>query len=343
MILSKYVKNYSKKDYKIERYDYMNIAETIRELYARFGRLQGITIECQKDLVAIGVTNSAASAEIFLQGAQLSRYKRKGQAPILFLSEQCEYKQGHSLRGGIPICWPWFGELKKNSETITSQYKHSNIESMPSHGFVRTLNWELDSIEAPTADLTVIELSLSLNADSNEGIDKEDRSYQASWPFAAQLRYRIEVGAQLTAALTVSNNDSRTFSYSAALHSYYSVNHINNVIISGFSKTEYVDALDGWKEKQQIDDIAFNKEVDRIYKCAPKEIILSDRNRLLSIKSEGSASTIIWNPWVEKSQRLSQFAHDAYQKMICIETANALDDTVSLKPHEQHTLQLTIA
>jgi glucose-6-phosphate 1-epimerase len=318
----------------------MNIAKTIQHLYARFGRLQGVTIECQKELVAIGVTNSVASAEIFLQGAQISRFKRKQQAPILFLSRQCSYKQGQPLRGGIPICWPWFGQLKKNNEKITCQYKDLSIDSIPAHGCVRDINWKVDSIETPSHDSTVVELSLDLNANL---IDKNSSVTKTVWPFLTQLRYRVEIGEKLTATLTVSNQDSQEFFYSAALHSYFSVDHINNVIISGFSKTTYVDVLDAWKEKKQADDIAFNKEVDRIYKSAPEEIVLSDRNRVIAITSKGSKSTIVWNPWIEKSQRLSQFANDEYQSMVCVETANALDDIVSLKPGEAHSMTLTIA
>jgi glucose-6-phosphate 1-epimerase len=319
----------------------MNIAETIQDLYARFGRLQGVTIECQKELVAIGVTNSAASAEVFLQGAQISRFKRKNQAPILFLSRQCSYKQGQPLRGGIPICWPWFGQFEKNSEIITSQYQKSTIDAMPAHGIIRAMTWQLDSIETPKHDLTVVEFSLHLNGQRVDEVKHSE--YKALWPFLTQLRYRIEIGEKLTATFTVINQDNQNFSYSAALHSYFSVDHINNVIISGFAKTKYVDALDQWKEKKQVDDIAFNKEVDRIYKCSPEAITLSDRNRIIAIESTGSESTVIWNPWIEKSQQLSQFADDEYQSMVCIETANALDDIISLGPGDAHSLTLTIS
>lgn len=318
----------------------MNMAKTIQNLYARFGRLQGITIECQKELVAIGVTNAAASAEVFLQGAQISRFKKKNNDPILFLSKDCSYKQGQPLRGGIPICWPWFGQLKNNSGAITDQYKGSSIKATPAHGIVRAINWELDTIETPRHDLTIVEFSLQLNA--NLADETSDAENQTVWPFLTKLRYRIEIGEKLTATFTVINQDSREFSYSGALHSYFKVDHINNAIISGFSNTAYIDALDEWSEKKQVDDIAFNKEVDRIYKSSPEAITLSDRNRKIAIESMGSESTVIWNPWIEKSQQLSQFADNEYQSMVCIETANALDDSIRLQPGDAHSLTLTI-
>jgi len=318
----------------------MNIADKIHDLYSRFGRLSGITIECHKDLVAIGVSNSAASAEIFLQGAQIARFQRKSESPILFLSEQCVYKNGQALRGGVPICWPWFGALQKNNTLITSQYE--NLDTVPamSHGFVRVMEWQLDNIEIVNHDVTVLEFSLDLNVDSN---DLESPFYKKYWPFVTSLRYRVEVGKSLTASFVVSNQGAETFSYTSALHSYFAVDHIKNAIISGFSKTEYIDALDEWKQKHQFEDIAFNKEVDRIYKSAPHKIVLSDRNRFITLASQGSESTVVWNPWVDKSKQLSQFADDEYQSMACIEVANALDDCVTLAAGEEHRLMLTIS
>ncbi len=317
----------------------MNIADRINDLYSRFGRLSGITIECHKDLIAIGVNNTVASAEIFLQGAQIARFQRKGESPTLFLSSQCVYKEGQALRGGVPICWPWFGVLQKNNDQITSQYKHLDAASAMSHGFVRLMEWQLDSVDVSSHDLTVLEFSLDLNADKNSA---EPFYYKKYWPFVTQLRYRVEIGERLTASFVVSNQGAETFSYTSALHSYFAIDHIKNAIISGFSKTEYIDALDGWKQKTQLEDIAFNKEVDRIYKSAPPKIILSDRNRFITLTSEGSKSTVVWNPWLEKSKHLSQFADDEYQSMVCIETANALDDSVTLAAGEQHALTIAI-
>ncbi len=318
----------------------MNIADKINDLYSRFGRLPGITIECHKDLVAIGVSNSAASAEIFLQGAQISRFQRKGGSPVLFLSKQCIYKEGQALRGGVPICWPWFGVLEKNNELITAQYKNVDTASIMNHGFVRLMEWQLDNIEISNNNLTVLEFSLDLNDDNN---NLAPVFYKKYWPFTTKLSYRVEIGKSLTASFVVSNKGSEPFSYTSALHSYFAVDHIKNAIISGFSKADYVDALDEWKQKTQLEDIAFNKEVDRIYKSSPHKIILSDRNRFIMLASQGSESTVIWNPWVDKSRQLSQFDDDEYQSMVCIETANALDDAVTLATGEEHRLMLTIS
>lgn len=308
----------------------MNLASTIEQLYQQYGQLTGITIECQNDLVAIGIKNKAAIAEVFLQGAQLTRYQRVNEKPHIFLSDACRYQQGQSLRGGIPICWPWFGDLHKNPKAITQQYTEEQMATAPSHGIVRNRNWRVDSIAMPTDQLTIIELACD--------IDGSD----FYWPFATELSYRLEIGKSLSASLLVKNVGDKSTSFSSALHTYFAVSHIQEVNISGFNQASYIDALDQWKEKTQAADISFSEEVDRIYKkgCLPANII--DGERVITVTSTGSNSSVVWNPWVEKSQRLSQFKDEEYQCMVCIETANAVDDTVTLLPNSSHVLQVTI-
>jgi len=140
----------------------MNINDTIQSLYKDYGQLKGVTIECQKELVAIGIKNQAATAEVFLQGAQITRYQRIGEIPTLFLSQACEYQQGSALRGGIPICWPWFGDLAKNPEAVKQQVINEDQAAIatkfPAHGFVRQRDWTVESIRTPADDLTIVEL-----------------------------------------------------------------------------------------------------------------------------------------------------------------------------------------
>ncbi len=310
----------------------MSIAEKIQDLYQRFGGLPGITIECQKELLAIGISNSAASAEVFIQGAQVSRYQRHtDEAPILFLSDDCAYKQGVSLRGGIPICWPWFGALNKNKECVTKQYSSTVIESASAHGFVREREWQVDNIRMPSNNLTIIELSYVI-----------DGNVEEYWPFETRLSYRIEIGQQLTVNLQVENISKQSFAYSSALHSYFSVANIDNVFISNFDEIAYIDALDHWQLKKQKGDIVFDQEVDRIYQVSPQSIMLHDGQRKINIDTQGSTSTVIWNPWIEKSQKLTQFNDKDYLRMVCVETANVADNVVELAPGQTHNLSVTV-
>lgn len=310
----------------------MNIAETMQSLYANYGELEGITIECQNELLAIGIQNTAAKAEIFLQGAQISQYQRHNEEPVLWLSKACVYQNGSPLRGGIPICWPWFGDINKNPQAVQSPFTEDKLKTLSAHGFIRERNWEVNAIQTPTDNITIIELRYQIFAEQ-----------EPLWPFATDLIYRIEIGEQLKASLTIKNLDSMPFNYSCALHSYFAIDHINHARIKGFDQSDYIDTLADWSQYIQKGDILFNNEVDRIYQSAPEAIQLIDNNREIHIKSTGSNSTVIWNPWVDKAKRLSQFNAEDYQKMLCIETANIMDDVVYLEPSEAHSLTVIIS
>ena len=324
----------------------MNIANTIQALYKQYGQLKGVTIECQKELVAIGIKNQAATAEVFLQGAQVTHYQRMGELPALFLSKACRYQEGSALRGGIPICWPWFGDLAKNPESVKQQLLGADHEvaktEFPAHGFVRQRQWRLESITTPTDELTILELSYHVKD-------------EPLWPFEALLTYRIAIGETLSASLHITNKSPQAFVFSGALHSYFAVSHIDNVSINGLDQCEYYDALDAddkgeWRVKIQQGDITFTEEVDRVYQSSDTPVVIIDnsrgsinKKRTLRLQSSGSKSVVVWNPWIEKSQALSQCKEDDYQRMVCIETANAVDDVVRLEPNSAHELQLTLS
>jgi glucose-6-phosphate 1-epimerase len=310
----------------------MNLEDTIKDLFSRFGQLPGITIECQKELVAIGVRNKAAKAEVFLQGAQVSKYQWYNEAPVLWLSSENEYKGGLPLRGGIPICWPWFGNLYWNLEKIRKQYDTDGLETAPAHGFIRNRQWKVNDILIPADDLTVIEFQYDI-AEAEEVL----------WPFATRLIYTVEIGKQLKASLYVKNLDARPFVFSSALHSYFTVDNISNTRVVGFQKSQYIDALNEWKIETQDGDIEFKSEVDRIYQSAPSPIVLKDEKRELRIVTQGSNSTVVWNPWIEKAKQLSQFNDEDYKTMVCIETANAVNDAISLEPGQSHVLAVDVA
>lgn len=312
----------------------MNLAETIQDLFSRYGNLSGITIECQKELLAIGVVNQAAKAEVFLQGAQVARYQRHQESPILFLSRACDYRQGLPLRGGIPLCWPWFGQLQRNPDALQQQFSAEARATAPAHGFIRERDWQLSDIRIVDETCTVLELSCIIAADTEK-----------YWPFSAALTYTIEVGTTLKARLNIENRDHRHFMFSAALHSYLQVEHIDSVCIKGFDGASYTDALNDWQLATQQGDLAFAGEVDRIYHMAhapEKTLLLMEDKRSTTITPQGSASTVVWNPWVEKSKGLSQFNEGDYRQMVCIETANALEDCVSLAPGESHSLGVVL-
>ena len=149
-----------------------------------------------------------------MQGAQLSRYRRLKETPLIYLSNACDYKVGVSLRGGIPICWPWFGNLDKNPAAVQSQFDEEAIKNAPAHGFVRSIDWTVDAIETPTDTETLIKLSYH---------NTSDNPY---WPFDTHLHYQLTMGESLSAQLTIENTDSRAMVFTDALHTYLSVSRV---------------------------------------------------------------------------------------------------------------------
>ncbi|TGD76048.1 D-hexose-6-phosphate mutarotase [Mangrovimicrobium sediminis] len=299
-------------------------------LYQRFEKLPGVRLEQHGQLLALRVENQAASALVFLQGAQLAHYQRQGEHPAIWLSPQCTYQRGKPLRGGVPVCWPWFGDLERNPAAIRRQWRAADA---PAHGFARNRDWRLDDVSCPDPERTLIDLSLTVAATDD-----------AAWPLGALLQLHIEVSARLRIELRVSNQAATAFYYSGALHSYYAVSAIDTVRVDGLQRLNYIDCARDWDHGRQHGELAIDGETDRIYHGAwgPIRVIDHGWRRVLHLSSEGSDSAVVWNPWVEKSQRLSDFADDAYRGMLCVETANAGEDFAIVEPGETRRLGFTL-
>lgn len=310
----------------------MDLAQQLQQLYSQFGDTPGITIELHKELVAINVKTNKATATVFLQGAQVSHYQRHHEQPILWLSPTEAYRQGQALRGGIPICFPWFGDLAKNPSPLLKQT--TDTGGFPAHGFVRNQDWQLKAITLIDEATTQLQLEKNITADES-----------AAWPFNCILTATINIGCDLHIDFQVLNTDQQAFYYTSALHSYFAVNAISTIDIEGLDGCHYIDCLDQWQNKQQQQSLRIDQEVDRIYKNNGQRLSIIDRqlNRKLHIDSQGSNSVVIWNPWIEKSKTLSSFEPDMYQKMLCIETANADHNLIHLQPQQQHNLHLHIS
>ena len=308
-----------------------DIGQRIQDLYRQFGEIPGVTIEIHKSLVAVNILNDAAEATLFLQGAQISHFKSHHQPASLWLSPECDYQAGKPLRGGIPICWPWFGQLDKNPEEIKAQINNTQA---PAHGFVRERDWQLDRIETLDPSTTRVSLSLTIEADA-----------EPLWPFKCRIELDVIIAESLNVTFRVFNLSGQTFHFSTALHSYFSVEHINQVAVTGLDQSQYLDCLNDWKNYNQIGKVTVDEEVDRLYFPTNNRLSIENQKagHCVHIESQNSNSTVLWNPWVNKAKRLSAFPDDAYQHMLCIETANADKDFVTLAAGQQHELRLTIS
>ncbi|AHL77330.1 aldose epimerase [Stutzerimonas stutzeri] len=276
------------------------------------------------------IRNGAAELIVAEQGAQVLSYRQGDAPPVIWLSEEAAFERGQAVRGGVPVCWPWFGDLIRNPQSIQDAYRGS--QPAPAHGLVRNIDWLLKDSNTD-ADGVTLEFACN-EAGSLPG-----------WPHAVDLKLQIRLdGKGLHLALTSHNRGHAEVALSQALHSYFAISDIHQVSVEGLDGLPYIETLDAWQQRQQQGDLAFDGETDRIYLELPPTLCLRDPglNRRITLKTLGSRSAVLWNPWIAKAQRLSQFADDAWQRMLCIETANVLDDMVRLSPGASHTLGVSI-
>jgi len=281
----------------------------------------GVTIVSGRGgLPEIHIDNRFCKAEIALLGGQILHYQRiEDREPLLFCSEQAFFQLGKGIKGGAPICWPWFGQ----SDRWTG-----------AHGFARSAIWDLDA--ALIDECGVTQIDMSLPADIIE--------QNSQWPFQAALKTSIRVGKWLSIELTTENLGAEPIPLTQALHTYFKVGDINQVSISGLEQSAYLDNLEGLSRNPATGEaITFAGEVDRIYDQMSGAITITDTcfDRTITIEAEGSGSAIVWNPWVDKARAMADFAEHEYQHMVCVETANAGDDKQLLDAGEKHALAVS--
>lgn len=293
---------------------------TIAELNQRFAIDKKVRIvDVAAAYPLIEISNSHAIASIALHGAQVLSYQPHGQAPVLWVSKDAVYAEGKSVRGGVPICWPWFG---------------THPEHKAAHGFVRNGFWRLRSIAQLADDSTEIVLSL-----------EDDERSRSLWPVPFALELRVLVAQSLSLSLTMINRSEMPQTITAALHSYFHVGDIASTSVSGLEHVEYLDALQDFRRFTQTGDIRFDAELDRIYEhCSADEWIHDEGlGRRIRLRKKNSQSTVVWNPWIDKSARMDDFEEEGYRRMVCVETGNIASDAVNLAPGMSHTLGVDIS
>ena len=264
----------------------------------------------------IEVVNATSNAKIALQGAHIFEHKRQGCDDVLWLSETSAFEEGVAIRGGIPICWPRFGTLDK---------------TLPAHGFSRTTMFELGDVLELDESTSQVTLLLEDSEETRE-----------IWNHSFRLEVVFTISNSLTVEMKTTNKDREEFMITQALHTYFDISHIDDVKIEGLENKPYLDTL---RDKKHIQDEEFiiNAECDRVYQEVDKDIVLKDKNRALVLNAMGSSSAVVWNPWIEKGSRMSGMRADAYKEFVCIETANAFDDFIIIKPSESHSLKVTLS
>ena len=291
---------------------------TIAGLNARLGLEGVLTFKEGIDGVPIAaIANDSAAAEIALFGGHVLSYIPQAETQdALFVSPLATTANGKAIRGGVPICWPWFGPDPEG-------------KGRPSHGFARNRMW--NAIASQAIDASTTKLTLGLG-DTDET--------RAIWPYGFELTLDVTVGASLTLELTTRNASEANFTLTQALHTYFTVGDINRVTVRGLEGKYYFDKVDGGAKKFQSDAIAIEREVDRIYLDVAPEQVIDDAalDRRIRITSTGNTTDVVWNPWIEKAASMGDLPDAAYTQMLCVETTNAADDTVTIAPNESFCL-----
>ena len=276
------------------------------------------------------IRHGQAELLVAQQGAHILSYQLAGQPPLIWLNDEAVFKTGKSIRAGVPVCWPWFGVFDRNPQSV--QAMRVSNEAPSAHGFVRAMDWELGGIEAEGESLKVEFL-----------LPYPDGGFPG-WPHQVDLTLSIRLNEQLHIHLTSHNRGAETVSISQALHSYFAISDVREVHVEGVGGLKYIETLDNWKTVTQSGDLRFTGETDRIYLDAPPLLSIVDPawERRIELTSTGSRTAVIWNPWIDRAAAFSDMADDGWQRMLCIETANVMDDVVNLKPGASHTLGVSV-
>lgn len=285
---------------------------SILDLQRCFGLPGVITIEeGPNSLPRVSVAGELASAEIYLHGAHLTKFQPRGEAPVLFMSEESHFDAAKPIRGGIPVIFPWFGP-------------HPQKTDLPMHGYARIRAWTLESC-APQADGSV-RAALTLAGDD------------------VDLRLAFGIGRTLEVELDVRAREA-ALTFEEALHTYFAVGDVRQVEVAGLENTDFIDKVDAKKRKTQPKEpVRISGETDRVYLNTTKTCIIRDPvlKRTITVEKENSATTVVWNPWIAKAKVMADFGDDEWPKMICVETANAGESAVRLDAGQTHRLRARI-
>lgn len=257
-------------------------------------------------------------AEVYRLGACVARYAAKGRE-VLFLSRTSKFELGKAIRGGVPICWPWFGP-------------HPGESKLPQHGFVRGMEWEVAELGEGRV---VMEL-------------RDSAATRALFPRSFRLRYIVTVGADgLTMALEATNTGPVAFAYGEALHTYFAVPDVREVEVTGLGGHRYRDKVAGGVVRTEVagggagggaGGVRLSGETDRVYfdTYGPHEIWWGGAARVRVHKSN-SGDTVLWNPWEVKAEGLADLAGGQWPGFVCVEAVNTGENSVTVVLGQSHT------
>lgn len=299
----------------------METMSAVEELDRRFG-IPGVAriSEGNGGLPRIQVTGSRAEGEVYLHGAQVTSWKPAGHDEVLFLSTKSRWQEGQAIRGGIPICFPWFRAKADDPKA-------------PAHGVVRTRSWRLESI---VEDQRGVLVSMSIES------DEQTRRW---WPAEFRLAHRVVFGSELSLELVCSNTGKAGLRFEEALHTYNRVADVANVRLQGLNTVHFLDNTDSNTEKVQHGDMKIGSATDNAFLDTHNNVDLIDPDlrRRIRLEKANSSNTVVWNPWREAAARLGDLGDGEWTQFLCIEASNILAGSVSLESGEEHKMTAVLS
>jgi glucose-6-phosphate 1-epimerase len=274
-------------------------------------------VEGKGGFPVIEIKNEYAQAAISLYGGQVLSFQAVTQTEdLMFVSSQAFYQTGKAIKGGTPICWPWFGNDPQE-------------KGRSSHGFVRNRLWQMREVISTQDGATKIKMGL---------VDTEET--RKIWNYNFDLAIAITVSNSLTIELITRNTGKQPFSITQALHSYFKIGNIKQVQVLGLEAKDYIDKVDGGKEKTQSGIVTFSEECDRVYLNVPSELIIDDAalKRKIKITAHNSKTAIVWNPGAIVSANMADLGVQDYQYFVCVETANAANEIIEVPTGTEYRL-----
>lgn len=261
------------------------------------------------------VENALGSAVIVIQGAHLVSFIPNEGKELLWLSPKAVFEPAKAVRGGIPLCMPWFG---------------GHPDGLPSHGFARSTDWTLQSARNLADGRTEVVMSL-----------QDNEQTRALWPYAFKFEFTILVGATLELSMHTQNLSDTTVPYTYAFHTYFAVSDYTQVSVTGLADLNYIDTIGEVRRLVQKGDVVFTGSTDRVYLDVPEVQTIVDRDRTIRIASSAQ-SAVVWNPGAHAND-IADIGGDAYQQFVCVERGDVFDNALTLDAGSSHTATMTLS
>ena len=294
----------------------------IIELNNRFG-VDGHLVfsEGQNGLVMAEITSKYSSGKISLYGAQVLSFIPKGGKDLLLVSEKSSFEKSKPIRGGIPLCFPWFGG-------------HPSKPELPMHGFARLSDWEVVLSHKADDGSVRIKLGLSWNEQSKK-----------LWPFEFHTELEVIFGKNLELNWLIDNTGNSLFEVTSAMHTYFAVEDVAKARVEGVEGVSFYDSANGGVlTAGESHPLIINQEVNRLYvdTTSACKVVDTAMNRTILLMKSGSSSTIIWNPWIETSKKIADLGDEEYKQFLCVESGNVKNNFVVIEPGQAHFTTLMI-